>query len=206
MADEHMRQARELLRAAEERGWPTEHERVLAALLAERDALKQTLHDELDGNLRLRDIGGARPEEPMTTFLERVFAERDALADKLKAAEESDAESLRLYRSARARADALAARVEVLTDLAREAARVIRAINVEEFGAAPDALPITQRIDAALAPAAQPAEAREPITKAWVARMARVEADAGYPDQTVGPAEAREAVDEPLDPTERKGE
>lgn len=54
-------------------------------LIAERDALKETLHNELDGNLRLRDLGGARPDECMTTFLERVFAERDqgraALAD-----------------------------------------------------------------------------------------------------------------------------
>lgn len=30
---------------------------MLTALLAERDALKQTLHDELDANLRLRDLG-----------------------------------------------------------------------------------------------------------------------------------------------------
>lgn len=50
-----------------------------AELLAERDALKQTLHDELDGNLRLRELGGARPNESMPGFLERVFAERDAL-------------------------------------------------------------------------------------------------------------------------------
>jgi hypothetical protein len=45
----------------------------------ERDAFKQTLYGELDGNLRLRAIGGARDDEPMSTFLERVFAERDAL-------------------------------------------------------------------------------------------------------------------------------
>ena len=46
---------------------------------AEIEALKQTLHDELDANLRLRELGGARSDEPMTTFLERVFAERYAL-------------------------------------------------------------------------------------------------------------------------------
>jgi hypothetical protein len=52
-------------------------------LRAERDALKQTLHDELDGNLRLRELGGALPSEPMTVFLERVIAERDALKAKI---------------------------------------------------------------------------------------------------------------------------
>lgn len=50
-------------------------------LIAERDALKETLHNELDGNLRLRELGGARPDECMTTFLERVFGERDALRE-----------------------------------------------------------------------------------------------------------------------------
>ena len=54
-------------------------------LVAQRDALQQTLHDELAGNLRLRDLGGARPDEPMLTFLERIIAERDALLAALKA-------------------------------------------------------------------------------------------------------------------------
>ena len=48
-------------------------------LEAERDAFKATLHDELDENLRLRELGGARPDEGMTAFIERVIAERDAL-------------------------------------------------------------------------------------------------------------------------------
>jgi hypothetical protein len=56
-------------------------------LLAQRDALKQTLHDELAGNLRLRALGGARPDEPMLTFLERIIAERDALLEALHIAE-----------------------------------------------------------------------------------------------------------------------
>ena len=55
----------------------------LSAVEAQRDALKQTLHDELAGNLRLRDLGGARPDEPMLTFLERIIAERDALLEAL---------------------------------------------------------------------------------------------------------------------------
>ena len=58
-------------------------------LIAERDALKETLHNELDGNLRLRDLGGARPDECMTTFLERVFAERDGYAALLRQALEA---------------------------------------------------------------------------------------------------------------------
>jgi len=53
-------------------------------LLAERDAFKQTLYDELDGNLRLRELGGARTDEPMTTFLERVFAERKKFQAEVK--------------------------------------------------------------------------------------------------------------------------
>jgi hypothetical protein len=48
-------------------------------LTAERDSIKETLHDELAENLRLRDLGGALPDEGMTAFLERVIAERDAL-------------------------------------------------------------------------------------------------------------------------------
>lgn len=51
---------------------------------AQRDALQQTLHDELAGNLRLRDLGGARPDEPMMPFLERIIAERDALLEALE--------------------------------------------------------------------------------------------------------------------------
>lgn len=55
----------------------------IEALRAERDAFKQTMYDELDENLRLRELGGAREDEPMTTFLERVFVERDALRSSM---------------------------------------------------------------------------------------------------------------------------
>lgn len=52
-------------------------------LRAERDAFKQTIYDEMDANHRLRSLGGARDDEPMTPFLERVIAERGALRDLL---------------------------------------------------------------------------------------------------------------------------
>lgn len=73
--------ARELRRQHEEitelrHGAGVAHQ-TIAGLVAQRDALKQTLRDELDRNLRLRDLGGARPDEPMLTFLERIIAERD---------------------------------------------------------------------------------------------------------------------------------
>ena len=62
-------------------------QRVCISVMAERDAFKQTVHDELDANLRLRELGGARADETMTAFLERVIAERDALradAERMK--------------------------------------------------------------------------------------------------------------------------
>jgi hypothetical protein len=46
-------------------------------LTRERDDFKQTLYDEMDGNLRLRELGKARPDEPMTPFVERLTRERD---------------------------------------------------------------------------------------------------------------------------------
>ena len=58
-------------------GWQADATATLKAQAAEIAALKETLHNELDGNLRLRELGGARPDECMTTFLERVIAERD---------------------------------------------------------------------------------------------------------------------------------
>ena len=42
-----------------------------------RDAFQESLYAELDTNFRLRDLGGAQPDEPMTPFIERVIAERD---------------------------------------------------------------------------------------------------------------------------------
>lgn len=62
-------------------GWQSNATATLREAAAQIAALKETLHNELDGNLRLRDLGGAKPDEPMTTFLERVFAERDALRE-----------------------------------------------------------------------------------------------------------------------------
>lgn len=51
----------------------------MRAAVAERDALKETLHDELTENLALRELGGAGQDEGMTQFLRRVVAERDRL-------------------------------------------------------------------------------------------------------------------------------
>ena len=51
----------------------------------ERDAFKQSMYAELDSNLRLRELGGAKQDEAMTPFLERVFTERDAMRAALLA-------------------------------------------------------------------------------------------------------------------------
>lgn len=50
-------------------------------LIAERDGLMQTLRDEMDENLRLRELGGARPDENITAMTERLIRERDALRE-----------------------------------------------------------------------------------------------------------------------------
>lgn len=76
--------------------WPTVRMQEIApdaeltALRAQVEALKETIHDELSANLRLRELGGARPDEDMTTFLERVFAERDKAGVHLVAWVEKD--------------------------------------------------------------------------------------------------------------------
>lgn len=61
---------------------------VLAAatdtLTAERDAFKETVHDEIAANLAFREAGGALPDEDMPTFCARLIAERDTLALKLE--------------------------------------------------------------------------------------------------------------------------
>jgi hypothetical protein len=47
--------------------------------LDRKDVLLLDLYAELDTNFRLRALGGARTDEPMTPFIERVIAERDEL-------------------------------------------------------------------------------------------------------------------------------
>jgi hypothetical protein len=54
----------------------------MRALAKERDGLMQTLRDEMDENLRLRELGGAGPDENITAMTERVIAERDELRMK----------------------------------------------------------------------------------------------------------------------------
>lgn len=53
------------------------------ALQAERDGLMQTLRDEMDENLRLRELGGAGPDENITAMTERLIRERNALRAQL---------------------------------------------------------------------------------------------------------------------------
>lgn len=48
------------------------------ALLVERDDLMQTLRDEIDENLRLRELGGALPDENITAMTERLIRELEA--------------------------------------------------------------------------------------------------------------------------------
>ena len=55
-----------------------------------RDAFQESLYAELDTNFRLRDLGGAKADESMTPFLERVIAERDTLRRALRAMLDDD--------------------------------------------------------------------------------------------------------------------
>ena len=55
-----------------------------------RDAFQESLYAELDTNFRLRDLGGAKADESMTPFLERVIAERDTLRASLRAMLDDD--------------------------------------------------------------------------------------------------------------------
>ena len=57
----------------------------IRALLDERDRLTETLRDEIAENLRLRELGGAEPDENITAMTERIIAERDRLAAEVEA-------------------------------------------------------------------------------------------------------------------------
>jgi len=48
------------------------------AMARERDGLMQTLRDEMDENLRLRELGGATPDENITAMTERLIRELEA--------------------------------------------------------------------------------------------------------------------------------
>ena len=67
-------------------------------LTAERDQLQRNINADLQGNLKIREILGARDNETMFGFAERFAKERDAL--------KADAESWRAYK---ARKDAVIA-------------------------------------------------------------------------------------------------
>ena len=49
------------------------------ALAAQKDLLIEAMRDEMDEGLRLREMGGAAPDENITAMTERVIRERDAL-------------------------------------------------------------------------------------------------------------------------------
>lgn len=49
-----------------------------AELKRERDMLMETLRDEMDENLRLRELGGAGPDENITAMTERLIRELKA--------------------------------------------------------------------------------------------------------------------------------
>ena len=53
----------------------------------ELDQLMQTLRDEMDENLRLRELGGAGPEENITAMTERLIQERSAVRMALQEAD-----------------------------------------------------------------------------------------------------------------------
>jgi hypothetical protein len=65
---------------------PLYDQAAIDALAAERDGLMQTLRDEIDENLRLRELGGALPDENITAMTERLIRERNALRAQLAVA------------------------------------------------------------------------------------------------------------------------
>jgi hypothetical protein len=72
---------------AEPRGIDTQRSALLdyvRGIMAERDALMQTLRDEIGENLRLRELGGALPDENITAMTERLILERDQFRDAAK--------------------------------------------------------------------------------------------------------------------------
>ena len=59
------------------------------ALASQKDLLIEAMRDEMDEGLRLREMGGAAPDENITAMTERVIRERDALrveVERLRAA------------------------------------------------------------------------------------------------------------------------
>ena len=70
--------------------------RRLSAVERARDELQEAMYDEIAEGLRLRELGGAGPDENITAMTERVIRERDALREEvaqLKLAEEGAAEA-----------------------------------------------------------------------------------------------------------------
>ena len=94
----------------------------IEALQLTKAGLIGSLREEMDEGLRLRELGGALPDENITAMTERLIGERAALAAELSALR-ADAERYRLLRRGQQwsvidgigdtlRADALDARID----------------------------------------------------------------------------------------------
>ena len=70
----------------------------IEALQLTKAGLIGSLREEMDEGLRLRELGGALPDENITAMTERLIGERAALAAELSALR-ADAERLRLLLS-----------------------------------------------------------------------------------------------------------
>lgn len=60
----------------------------IAWLRNAHQAMTDAFREEMDENLRLRELGGALPDENITAMTERVIAERNALRKALRLARE----------------------------------------------------------------------------------------------------------------------
>lgn len=60
-------------------------------LLESERALVATLRDEMDEGLRLRELGGARPDEGITAMTERIVAENAQLREAVRSARADEA-------------------------------------------------------------------------------------------------------------------
>jgi hypothetical protein len=74
--------------------WVEQKHAEVERLTAQNDALRQLMHDEIDENSRLRDLGGAGPDENITAMMERLISEVGRLrkdAERLDTLEASNA-------------------------------------------------------------------------------------------------------------------
>ena len=85
---------------------------------AERDNYHDSMIDEIAENLRLRELGGAGPDENITAMTERVIRERDSLVQIVTDPENQPSQfgtvTLEMYRAVEAERDALRVALESL--------------------------------------------------------------------------------------------